>query len=176
MSKRSILLDGAVTSISMEDPFWHELDRYSHEKGMEWAEVVRKWLASAPPSENRSASIKEIILRLLRHEVDRLQGAESVKLAQWEIRLANTRKPRTIQTHGTQLIVGREWPAEVIVEDEEVSRRHAMLIREGNRWWVLDLKSKNGTLVGGERVSAAELKLGATFMVGQALVKLVTNS
>jgi len=159
----------------MEDAFWQELDRYSRARGMGWAEVVREWLAKATPSENRSASIKETILRLLRFEVDRFQGEEAATRAHWGIRLANTKEERVVETHGTQLIVGREWPAQIIIEDDEVSRRHAMLVSDGARWWVLDLKSKNGTLVGGKRTQSAELDLGTTFVVGRSRIKLVAT-
>src|SRR5579862_2885032 len=121
MSNRSILLDGAVTSISLEDTFWEELDRYAGARGLGWADVVREWLMIAPPALNRSASIKETILHLLRHEIDELKTAG--KPTRWSIRLPGVKEPRVVETFGVRLILGRDPPADVIVEDDEVSRR-----------------------------------------------------
>jgi hypothetical protein len=42
----------------------------------------------------------------------------------------------------------------------EVSRRHALLVRDGERYEVRDLESINGTYVNGERVSRRSLQVG----------------
>lgn len=45
--------------------------------------------------------------------------------------------------------IGRDPECGVVVDDDRVSRRHAVLSPHGSGWSVTDLASKNGTLVGG---------------------------
>jgi pSer/pThr/pTyr-binding forkhead associated (FHA) protein len=53
------------------------------------------------------------------------------------------------------VFVGRASTCEVRLSDRTVSRRHAQLRRQGDRWRVVDLLSTNGTYVNGRRVSSA---------------------
>ena len=41
---------------------------------------------------------------------------------------------------------------ELVLDDERISRRHAVLRREGNTYLLIDLKSVNGTAVNGKRI------------------------
>jgi DNA-binding winged helix-turn-helix (wHTH) protein len=50
-------------------------------------------------------------------------------------------------------IVGRDGDADVQIPDASVSRRHARIVVDGDAATVEDLNSKNGTRVGGVRVS-----------------------
>ncbi|HET7295093.1 MAG TPA: SpoIIE family protein phosphatase [Vicinamibacteria bacterium] len=52
------------------------------------------------------------------------------------------------------VIVGRAPGVDVRLQDTTVSRRHAQLRREGERWVVADLNTQNGTFVNGGRISA----------------------
>ncbi|MCA9667159.1 MAG: sigma 54-interacting transcriptional regulator [Myxococcales bacterium] len=53
------------------------------------------------------------------------------------------------------LVVGRDEPADIVIADATLSRRHARLTREGDRILVEDLASTNGTRVNGTRVERA---------------------
>jgi hypothetical protein len=57
--------------------------------------------------------------------------------------------------HGA--VVGRDPDCEVVLEASSISRRHARFERRGASWFVVDLDSRNGVAVGGERVARAEL-------------------
>lgn len=48
-----------------------------------------------------------------------------------------------------QTVVGRDPDCDVVLDDERVSRRHAILSPQEGAWSVADLGSKNGTLVDG---------------------------
>lgn len=50
--------------------------------------------------------------------------------------------------------IGRDAPSDLVIHTEQVSRRHLRIYREGNRYFVADLGSKNGTWVNGGRVGA----------------------
>jgi pSer/pThr/pTyr-binding forkhead associated (FHA) protein len=59
-----------------------------------------------------------------------------------------------------------------------VSRRHAMIQRKGDEFWLYDLNSRNGTFVNGKRLSPREahiLKMGDVVEFGNGGVKLTFN-
>ena len=55
------------------------------------------------------------------------------------------------------VIVGRSGQAKVNVEDEGVSRRHFLILREGDGYVIKDLNSRNGTWLEGRRVVTEKL-------------------
>jgi pSer/pThr/pTyr-binding forkhead associated (FHA) protein len=55
------------------------------------------------------------------------------------------------------VVVGRSAQAKVSVEDEGVSRRHFLVVREGEDYVIKDLSSRNGTWINGRRVFAGKL-------------------
>jgi pSer/pThr/pTyr-binding forkhead associated (FHA) protein len=63
--------------------------------------------------------------------------------------------------------IGRGEQSDVRLRDESVSSTHATLLRKGNTWYVVDLRSVNGTFVDGYRIAGErELPTGATLRVG----------
>ena len=63
--------------------------------------------------------------------------------------------------------IGRSPTADIVFEDASVSRRHAILMREGDTVRILDDRSLNGVWVNGERVSAKVLEDGDVLMIGR---------
>lgn len=61
---------------------------------------------------------------------------------------------------GERLTLGRAADCDIMLGTAEVSRRHALLVREGDRYEVRDLESINGTYVNKERVSRRTLEVG----------------
>lgn len=53
--------------------------------------------------------------------------------------------------------IGRDPSCELVLEDARVSRRHASLVAADERWRLVDLGSKNGVSVEGERVRETEV-------------------
>lgn len=63
--------------------------------------------------------------------------------------------------------IGRGDLSDVRVRDDSVSSAHATLLRKGDTWYVVDLRSVNGTYVDGYSVAGErELHTGATLRVG----------
>ena len=54
-------------------------------------------------------------------------------------------------------ILGREAGSDLVIEDSQVSRRHAKLTRQGTSYLIEDLGSTNGTFVNGRRIAAQTL-------------------
>jgi pSer/pThr/pTyr-binding forkhead associated (FHA) protein len=53
--------------------------------------------------------------------------------------------------------VGRGFSADLRLEDQSVSRRHAVVVDDGEGARILDDRSANGTFVNGVRVTDAQL-------------------
>jgi FHA domain-containing protein/uncharacterized protein DUF1707 len=73
---------------------------------------------------------------------------------------------------GSSTVIGRAPSCDLVVADDSVSRRHAMLFRDGDRVIVTDLGSSNGTFVNGRWVTQAEVRPGDTLQLGQLDVLL----
>lgn len=61
----------------------------------------------------------------------------------------NGNRSRQVQFSGTSLLVGREAGSDLLLGSPDVSRRHALLWRDGNQIYVEDLGSTAGTRVNG---------------------------
>ncbi len=67
---------------------------------------------------------------------------------------------------GESLIVGRAAPADVLMDVQSLSRRHARFWREGEAVWVEDLGSRNGTRMNAQNLERAELPPGSVVTLG----------
>jgi ABC transport system ATP-binding/permease protein len=75
-----------------------------------------------------------------------------------------------------ELVIGRE-DTDLAIDDDEMSRRHAVVRRHANRLQVEDLGSTNGTFVDGTRIDeptllggGAEIKVGTTVLVVEGVL------
>ena len=66
--------------------------------------------------------------------------------------------------------VGRSFAADVQLEDQSVSRRHAILYQRPLGLRILDDRSANGTFVNGRRVTEAELSDGDVVLLGRVVL------
>jgi Protein of unknown function (DUF3662)/FHA domain len=71
--------------------------------------------------------------------------------------------------------LGRSKECDFQVDDPNVSRRHAELVREGSAYWIVDLDSTNGVELNGKRLRRAKLEEGATFVVGETEITFSTE-
>lgn len=67
--------------------------------------------------------------------------------------------------------IGRGLAVHVRLDDQHVSRRHAIVAVNGSRVRILDDRSANGTFVNGRRVVESELCDGDVFVVGSAVLR-----
>jgi Protein of unknown function (DUF3662)/FHA domain len=72
-------------------------------------------------------------------------------------------RPRTV--------IGRSSRCDFVVDDPNVSRRHAELQRRGGDWYVVDLDSTNGVAVNGKPVRSAVLAPGDEIGLGTARLR-----
>ncbi len=65
------------------------------------------------------------------------------------------------------VVVGRGDRADIRIDDARLSREHFALAREGDICVVYDLNSRNGTWVGGRKISRMELKSSGWIRAGR---------
>jgi hypothetical protein len=70
---------------------------------------------------------------------------------------------------GRQLLIGRQPGADLLLAEDLVSRRHAVLTYDGREVILEDLGSTNGTQVNGTRVTRIRLEEGDRILVGQTI-------
>ncbi|HVG19900.1 MAG TPA: FHA domain-containing protein [Blastocatellia bacterium] len=86
---------------------------------------------------------------------------------------------RRVLLSGSRLTVGRGENAELCIEDRGLSRLHASIHREGDKVWVVDDGSTNGTFVNGASVPDAgtlladgdELRLGDNTLISVGILE-----
>ena len=67
--------------------------------------------------------------------------------------------------------IGRGLVADLRLDENSVSRRHAMLVHDENGTRILDDRSSNGTFVNGRRVNQANLKHGDVLLLGRVTLR-----
>ena len=71
--------------------------------------------------------------------------------------------------------VGRAPDNDIQIENNSVSRKHMKILRKGDKFFIEDLKSQNGTLVNGQAIEPGdqyEVKEGIPIVVGNVLISL----
>lgn len=75
---------------------------------------------------------------------------------------------REVALGKTLLSIGRDPSNDVVLPDAMVSRRHAVIEYRGNRYYLRDCNSSNGSLVNGDRVTECNLHDGDLVAIGTA--------
>jgi hypothetical protein len=72
--------------------------------------------------------------------------------------------------------VGRGLAAGVRVEEQRVSRTHAVVVRHGHHTRLLDNRSANGTFVNGRRIVATNIADGDVIRIGPVVMRYLRIS
>jgi hypothetical protein len=83
------------------------------------------------------------------------------------VRSGGGRAGETFFPNGETSLIGRSPECDIFLDDVTVSRKHAELTHEGDRWTIRDLGSLNGTFVNRKRVESALLDDGDELQVGK---------
>jgi hypothetical protein len=70
------------------------------------------------------------------------------------------------------IVIGRSRECDLVLDDRNVSRRHAELVRESDGFVLRDLDSTNGSSVNGRRVRNAPVASGDTILLGSTSLTL----
>jgi hypothetical protein len=88
-----------------------------------------------------------------------------------KLRLVPSAGGTPIEIDGTK-VIGRDAGADIVVDDNSVSRKHARIEPRGDAWAVVDEASANGTFVNGQRITDAGLRHGQSLRIGEVLYKV----
>ncbi|WP_448058407.1 FHA domain-containing protein FhaB/FipA [Cellulomonas hominis] len=79
----------------------------------------------------------------------------------------------TLPLGASAVLIGRSPSCTLVLDDDYSSSRHARIFPQGDRWYVEDLGSTNGTFVADQRVEApVPVQTGASIRVGQSVLEL----
>lgn len=70
-------------------------------------------------------------------------------------------------------ILGREQGNEILINNTRTSRKHAIIFKNGGHYQIVDLNSRNGTLVNNEPVQNRVLKENDYIHIGTSVLKFV---
>ena len=70
--------------------------------------------------------------------------------------------------------IGRGLAADLRLDENSVSRRHAILVHRPSGARILDDRSSNGTFVNGRRIVQADLENGDVLMLGRVVLRYLT--
>jgi hypothetical protein len=80
--------------------------------------------------------------------------------------LSGAEPPREWKLDSDEVTIGRLQSCEIALDDPNVSRRHALLRKRPDGWWIVDLGSTNGTLVNEALVKERRLGPGDRIRLG----------
>ncbi len=70
------------------------------------------------------------------------------------------------------VLIGRTAGSDVMLVEESVSARHAVIFEVGGKRYVRDLDSRTGTFLNGKKIHQQEFKLGDELRIGETVLKL----
>ena len=83
------------------------------------------------------------------------------------IRSGGGRAGETYVLRGERVAIGRHPDAAIFLDDVTVSRNHAVVVREGDSWVIVDEGSLNGTFVNRRRGDRTVLSDGDEIQIGK---------
>jgi len=72
----------------------------------------------------------------------------------------------TIELTENLITIGRTDETSICIPDINISKRHGVLVRDGDSYQLHDFNSTNGTFVNGEKIMAVKLQDGASIRLG----------
>lgn len=81
----------------------------------------------------------------------------------------------TLALSAPEVRVGRSADNQMVLPDYSVSRRHAVIRRSGDEWWVHDLQSTNGVQVDQTSVESSRIRAGDLLKIGVFEIQVVES-
>ena len=83
--------------------------------------------------------------------------------------------PKQIELSGDRTLVGRAASNDIQIDHPNVSRHHVELRVDDSTIWLIDLASRNGTLVNGRPVKHRALRHGDEIRIGDCILRFLTR-
>lgn len=164
MSKRSLKIDGATTSLFLEDAFWQEIQIRAENKGISTADFLRGILGQIDEEHNRSAAIKEFLMLCLREEYqallrDKEKGAQS----KWLVEIDGVRTRHTFNQ--SVITAGNASANDIVFKSSRIEPRQILLAYDGDSWWMTNLNPKLTVELNGKAVQTGKLVKGSEISI-----------
>ncbi len=101
-----------------------------------------------------------------------VEGAPPARLVAVSTGLAGTE----FSLDRPSLVIGRTPENDIVLNHKSISRHHAKIIRDGDKYIVVDLESANGVRVNGSEFERVELQTGDTVELGHVKLKFSTGN
>lgn len=72
-------------------------------------------------------------------------------------------------------VIGRTPENDIVLNHKSISRHHAKIVHEGNRYTILDLESANGVRVGGVEHDKVDLQSGDVIELGEVRLRFLSG-
>lgn len=99
------------------------------------------------------------------HGVDRSKKSKTT--SSLLVKVVKGDAPEREKNFAEAFFIGRLGTCQFQINDSSVSRVHTQVYREGDRWWVRDFESTNGTFLDGTRIQSALLPDAASIELGK---------
>ena len=87
------------------------------------------------------------------------------------ILFAEPTKARQVLLTQVETLIGRAPECDIVIGQDRVSRRHAVVIVDGALVTIKDLTSQNGVFVNGVKTSSHDLVNGDEIMIGECKIR-----
>ena len=108
--------------------------------------------------------------------LDRVEHPELVSISNEAPRFIVTKSGRTlqdVQLVAGRVLIGRSALADIIVDDQFVSKQHALLVWNDDAVVLIDLNSSNGTYVNSQRIKTRVLRDNDVISLGDHRIKML---
>ena len=93
----------------------------------------------------------------------------------WYLEITTSKGPQRVPFDGRPISLGRHAENRIPLSDTMSSRFHCVVTVANGKCMVRDLKSSNGTIVNGNRITETELSPGQYFQIGTTKITLRTG-
>jgi len=132
---------------------------------------IQARLVKPPQTEKEEASQGDLGATMVYSAVKPSSRPEAAAPERSETRALLIRDGKTFVIDKPRAVIGRSSRCDFVVDDPNVSRRHAELqLRDGD-WYVVDLESTNGVAVNGQQVGSSRLAPGDEIALGTARLR-----
>jgi pSer/pThr/pTyr-binding forkhead associated (FHA) protein len=92
------------------------------------------------------------------------------------ILLQKTGTAKQVNLPATPFVIGRAGTSDLVLDNQLVSRSHAVIETVGDAVMLRDLQSHNGTFLNGERVTAVALRNGDEIRIGGQQIRFLART
>jgi pSer/pThr/pTyr-binding forkhead associated (FHA) protein/tetratricopeptide (TPR) repeat protein len=129
-------------------------------------------MAAAPAPEATMDAAPTIPVRTLAEQGLNADGPPPARLVVTATNLAGAE----FALDRPSLVIGRTPENDIVLNHKSISRHHAKIIRDGEKYIVVDLESANGVRVNGAEFERVELQSGDTLELGHVRMKFTSGN